>query len=74
MQSEAVRRFMEHRQGLTKVGKPTPVANLKQTKKPSGDLSLATIIEKKPSLPEVTEWFRNKVKALIEKEEEELLS
>lgn len=73
MQSEAVRRFMEHRQGLTKVSAPTPVSNLKQTKKPSGDLSLATIIEKKPSPPEVVEWFRKMVDAIVEKEEEGLM-
>jgi hypothetical protein len=64
---------MEHRQGLTKVSAPTPVSNLKQTKKTSGDLSLATIIEKKPNAPEVIEWFRNMVNALVEKEEEGLI-
>lgn len=74
MQSEAVRRFMEHRAGLTKVSAPMPVSALKQTKKTSGDLTLATIIEKKPNAPEVVEWFRNMVKVLVEKEEEGLLA
>ena len=73
MQSEAVRRFMEHRQGLTKVSPPMPLSALKTKKTQSGNLTLATIIEKKPNAPEVVEWFKNMVKALVEKEEEGLL-
>jgi predicted RND superfamily exporter protein len=64
---------MEHREGLTKVGKPMPVSNLRETKKTSGNLTLATIIEKKPSPPEVVEWFKKMVDALVEKEEEGLV-
>lgn len=74
MQSEAVRRFMEHREGLTKTSKPMPVSALKTTKQTTGNLSLATIIEKKPNAPEVVEWFKNMVNKLVEKEEEGLLS
>ena len=69
MQSEAVRRFMEHREGLTKVSAPVPVSNLKQTKKPSGNLTMANIIENKPSTPEIVEFFKQMVEHLIEEEE-----
>jgi hypothetical protein len=63
---------MEHRQSITKVGNPMPVANLKISKKSPQNLTLATIIETKPPTPEVIEYFRNMVDAIVKAEEEEL--
>ena len=67
MLSDTVRRFIEHREGLTKVSAPVPVANLKQ-KRPSGNLTIANIIENKPNAPDVVEFFRQMVEQLQEEE------
>jgi hypothetical protein len=73
MQSEALRRFIEHRESIVKPSAPMPVANLKQTKKEHSNLTMATIIEKKPATPEVIEFFRNMVDNMVKQEEEENL-